>query len=76
MEWADELLWVLIAGGAVVAGVTAMRRGSPTRRRQRWITRQLAAEEARAPGGRFSDDEYLLRLEDLERRWDEGEGGD
>jgi hypothetical protein len=69
--WGD-LAWAIIALGAVVAGVVAMRRGSPDRRRQQWIEQELAAQEAEAPGGRFSDEEYLLRLEALERRWDDG----
>lgn len=47
-----------------------MYRGSSRRRRQRWISEELARQEAAAPGGRFSEEEYLARLEALEERWD------
>jgi hypothetical protein len=69
-----ELLWIAIALVVLVAGAATLTRSSPRRRRQEWINEQLAAQEATAPGGKFSDDEYLLRLEQLEDQWDEQQG--
>lgn len=65
-----DLFWVLIALGAAFAGATVMYRGSSRRRRQVWISEELARQEAAAPGGRFSEEEYLARLDALEERWD------
>lgn len=65
----------VILGLVVVAGVigSMVGRRSPSgeRSRRQWINDQLAAQEATYPGGRFTDDEYLARLEALEERWDE-----
>jgi hypothetical protein len=69
-----DLFWVAIALGAAVAGWLTLRRASPRRRRQEWIECRMAQAEATAPGGRFSDDEYLLRLELLEDEWEERHG--
>ena len=59
---------------AVLAGVWQRRAPSGERARKRWITGELARQEAAHPGGRFSDDEYLARLEALEARWDDDHG--
>lgn len=56
---------------AVVAVVLQRRAPSGERARKRWITSELARQEAEYPGGSFSDDEYLARLEALEARWDD-----
>jgi hypothetical protein len=69
-----DLFWVAIALGAALAGWLTLRRASPRRRRQEWIEQRMAEAEALAPGGRFSDDEYLLRLEAYEEEWEERHG--
>jgi hypothetical protein len=67
---------ILLLGVAAVIGVVAVAlrgrsgRGSD-RERQQWILARLAEQEATYPGGRFTDDEYLARVEALEERWDE-----
>jgi hypothetical protein len=59
---------------AVVAVVLRRRAPSGERARARWITEELARQEAEYPGGRFSDDECLARLEALEERWADEHG--
>ena len=69
-----DLSFVLL-GLVVVAGCVGwlLRRRSPggERARRRWIVDELARQEATYPGGTFTDDEYLARLEALEERWDD-----
>jgi hypothetical protein len=62
-------------GLVVLFGVIGwlVQRRSPTseRSRRHWIQSELARQEADHPGGAFSDDEYLARLDALEERWDD-----
>jgi len=62
-------------GLVVLVGFVAwlLQRRSPTSERSRraWIQAELARQEAEYPGGAFSDDEYLARLEALEERWED-----
>ena len=71
-------LTYIALGVVVVVGVVAvlMRNRSPRgdRSRQAWIESELARQEAAYPGGTFSDDEYMARLEALEDRWDDEHG--
>jgi hypothetical protein len=64
----------LVVVVAVLVVVVRGRSGSGDRARQDWINEQMARQEAAHPGGRFSEDEYLARLEALEERWEAGEG--
>jgi hypothetical protein len=65
-------------GLVVVAGVLGwlVQRRSPNseRSRRHWIQAELARQEAAYPGGTFTDDEYMARLEALEERWDDEHG--
>jgi hypothetical protein len=74
----QNLPYVLIGAAAIAGVVTWLARGGARRpgRRERaaWIEQQLAEQEAAYPGGRFSEDEYLARLEALEERWDDRYG--
>jgi hypothetical protein len=55
----------------VVAWVRGRRSPSGDAARRRWIDAELSRQEAAHPGGAFSDDEYMARLEALEERWDD-----
>ncbi len=69
-----DLTWILLGIVVVVCVVGWLRaRRSPTGEgaRRRWIDEELARQEAAYPGGAFSDDEYLARLEAIEERWDD-----
>jgi len=74
----QNLPYLLIAAAAIAGVVSWLARGGsrrPGRReRAKWIEQQLAEQEAVYPGGRFSEDEYLARLEVLEERWDDRYG--
>jgi hypothetical protein len=65
-------------GLVVVLGVLGwlVQRRSPNseRSRRHWIQDELARQEADYPGGKFTDDEYMARLEALEERWDDEHG--
>ena len=65
-------------GLVVVLGVLGwlLQRRSPNseRSRRHWIQAELARQEADYPGGKFTDDEYMARLEALEERWDDEHG--
>lgn len=71
-------LTFVVLGVVVVLGVIGwlVQRRSPTseRSRRRWIQDELARQEAEYPGGKFTDDEYLARLEALEERWNDEHG--
>ena len=68
----------IILGLVAVAGVIGwlVQRRSPDseRSRRHWINAELARQEEAYPGGKFTDDEYLARLEALEDRWDDEHG--
>jgi hypothetical protein len=68
----------IVLGLIVVLGVAGwlVQRRSPgsERSRRHWIEAELARQEAQYPGGKFTDDEYMARLEALEERWDDEHG--
>ncbi|MFZ4517151.1 MAG: hypothetical protein ACOYOP_02110 [Microthrixaceae bacterium] len=65
----------LVAAAVFVVWLLQRRSPGGERSRRRWIQEELARQEAAHPGGKFSDDEYLARLEALEDRWDDEHGG-
>jgi hypothetical protein len=71
-------LTFVVVGVVVVVGVIGwlVQRRSPTseRSRRHWIAAELARQEEAYPGGSFTDDEYLARLEALEDRWADEHG--
>ncbi len=64
----------VVAAMVVVVWLVQRRSPNSERSRRRWIAQELARQEAAYPGGRFSDDEYVARLEALEERWDHDHG--
>jgi len=70
--------YVILGLGVLVGVVLVALRGrsgrGSDRDRQVWIESRLAEQEAQYPGGTFTDDEYLARLEALEEQWEERRG--
>jgi hypothetical protein len=65
------LLFALVVVFGVIGWLVQRRSPSSQRSRRHWINAELAKQEEAYPGGKFTDDEYLARLEALEDRWDD-----